>query len=119
MSGQLIPFYSYDGSYLDHITTKRAERLEQTGRVKVVRHKKGAVNRAILLRGKDEPHVTRLRDHQGQAYSFEQHLPDGHHSWKLRALQGGDSEVNLAPEHVRPIFIRVLLDCLTPTEARG
>jgi hypothetical protein len=50
-SGQLIPFYSYDGSYLDHITIKRAERLEQTGRVKVVRHKKGAVNRAILLRG--------------------------------------------------------------------
>ena len=28
MSGRLIPFYSYDGSYLDHLTTKRGERLE-------------------------------------------------------------------------------------------
>jgi hypothetical protein len=82
-----------------------------------VPHKHSAVNRAILLRGKDEPHVTRLRDHQGQAYSFEQPLADGHRPWKLRPLQGGDSDVNLAPEHVRPIFIRVLLDCRARAEA--
>ena len=40
MSG-LIPFYSYDGSYLDHITVKRAARLENKGVAKVVRHKRG------------------------------------------------------------------------------
>ena len=56
MSGRPIPFYSYDGSYLDHITIRRAERLEEMGRVKVVRHGKGHVNRAVLLRGKDEAH---------------------------------------------------------------
>jgi hypothetical protein len=110
----LIPFYSYDGSYLDHITIKRAQRLEAMGRVKIVRHKKGAVNRAILLRGKDDPRVTSLREYQGQAYSFEQQLTDGHQCWKLRPLQGGRSEVMLAPESLRPIFIRVLLECLAP-----
>jgi hypothetical protein len=112
MSGRLIPFYSYDGSYIDHITIRRAERLEEMGRAKIVRHRKGHVNRAVLLRGKDEPHTTALRDYQGQAYSFEQPLSDGHRPWKLRPLQGGRSDVNLAPASLRPIFIRVLLDCV-------
>ncbi len=112
MSGRLIPFYSYDGAYLDHIALKRAERLEQMGRVKVVRHRKGHVNRVVLRRGKGEPHAIKLRDYVGQVYSFRQPLPDGHRPWKLRPLQGGRSDVNLAPESVRPIFLRVLLDCL-------
>ncbi len=114
MSGRLIPFYSYDGSYIDHIAIRRAERLEEMGRVKVVRHRKGHVNRAVLLRGKDDAHATNLRDYVGQAYSFHQPLPNGHRPWKQRPLQGGRSEVNLAPANVRPIFIRVLLDCLAP-----
>lgn len=114
MPGRLIPFYSYDGSYLDHISPKRAQRLEDLGRAKVVRHKKGHVNRVILLRGKGDAHVTALRDYQGQAYSFEQPLTDGHRPWRLRPLQGGDSDTCLAPECVRPIFMRVLLDCLSP-----
>ncbi len=97
MSGRLIPFYSYDGSYIDHIAVKRAERLERLGRAKVVRHRKGHVNRVVLLRGPDEPHTTGLRDYLGQAYSFPQPLPDGHRAWRLRPLQGGRSDVNLAP----------------------
>jgi hypothetical protein len=79
--------------------------------VKVVRHR---VNRAVLLRGGDDAHATDLQDYVGQAYSFHQPLPDGHRPWKLRPLQGGRSEVNFAPASVRPIFIRVLLDCLAP-----
>ncbi|MGE5646147.1 MAG: hypothetical protein ACM336_10185 [Acidobacteriota bacterium] len=117
MSGRLIPFYSYNGAYIDHIAIKRAERLEQMGRAKVVRHRKGHVNRVVLLRGKDDPKPTNLRDYQGKVYSFEQPLDDGHHAWKLRPLQGGRSEVNLAPVSVRPIFIRVLLDCLVGSAA--
>jgi len=111
MSGLLIPFYSYDGAYIDHIAIRRAERLEM-GRIKVVRHRKGHVNRAVLVRGKDDAHATELRDYVGQPYSFHQPLPDGHRPWKLRPLQGGRSETNLAPESVRPIFIQVLLDCV-------
>ncbi len=114
MSRRLIPFYSYDGSYIDHIATRRAERLEGMGRVKIVRHRKGHVNRAVLLRGKDDPRPTRVEDYVGQAYSFHQPLPDGHRPWKLRPLQGGRSDTDLAPSFVRPIFIRVLLDCLAP-----
>ena len=111
MSG-LIPFYSYDGSYLDHITVKRAARLENNGLAKVVRHRKGHINRVILLRGKDDPHPTTPGDYLGKQYSFRQHLKDGQRPWKLRPLQGGKSETDLAPEELRPIFIRVLLDCL-------
>ena len=111
MFGSLVPFYSYDNSLLDHITLKRAERLEAAGRAKVVRHKKGHVSRVILLRGNSEPKATALRDYVGQAYSHRQQLSDGHKTWKLRPLQGGGSETNLAPESLRPIFVRVLLDC--------
>ncbi len=113
----LIPFYSYTGEYLDHITLRRALRLEAMGRVKVVRHRKGHINRAIELRANDEPHSTRLRDYQGQAYSIRQPLDDGHKPWKLRPLQGGPSDVELAPDFVRPIFIRVLLDCMVAAPA--
>jgi hypothetical protein len=99
-------------SYLDHITVKRAARLKKNGRARIVRHKKGHVNRVILYRLPGDPKPTTLRDYQGKAYSFEQSLDDGHHAWKLRPLQGGRSEVNLAPEDLRPIFLRVLADCL-------
>ena len=54
----------------------------------------------------------RFRDYQGQAYSFEQTLDDGHECWKLRPLQGGNSDSTLAPAEVRPIFMAVVLDCL-------
>ena len=114
MSGRLIPFYSYDGSYIDHIAVLRAERLEEMGRAKVVRHRKGHINRAVLLRGAGEAHGTNVRDYVGQAYSFHQPLPDGHRPWKLRPLQGGTSDSNLAPEFVRPIFVRVLTSCIAP-----
>jgi hypothetical protein len=70
------------------------------------------VNRAVLLRAPNEPHATKARDYVGQAYSFHQPLPSGHRPWKLRPLQGGRSDVILAPASVRPIFIRVLLDCM-------
>jgi hypothetical protein len=50
----------------------------------------------------------------GTGYSFEQRLDDGHHCWKLRPLHGGQAESLLAPPEVRPIFLRVLLDCLVP-----
>jgi hypothetical protein len=50
----------------------------------------------------------------GTGYSFEQPLSDGHHCWKLRPLQGGRAESLLAPPEVRPIFMRVLLDCMAP-----
>ncbi len=69
----------------------------------------------IELRGQNDPKPTAIRDYVGQAYSHRQHLSDGHKTWKLKPLQGGRSETNLAPEDLRPIFMRVVMDCVAPT----
>ena len=85
------------------------------GRAKLVRHKKGTINRVILHRMPGEPAPMRATDYMGQAYSFRQHLDEGHRdAVGTKSLAGGRSESNLAPEEVRPIFLRVLLDCLAP-----
>jgi len=110
--GTLVPLYSYDGAFEDHITIARARRLEQAGRVKVVAHRKGWVNRIIMLRRDSDPRPSSLRDFQGPAYSFHQQLPDGHRPWRLRALQGGRNETLLAPQETKPIFLSVVLDCM-------
>src|SRR5664279_1722133 len=106
-----IPLYSHDFAILDFINEKRALRLEKAGYAKLVRHK-GHVNRVVLYRRPDDPQATTVRQYMGTDYSFEQPLGDGHHCWKLRPLQGGNAESLLAPPEVRPIFLRVVLDCL-------
>jgi hypothetical protein len=111
-SARPVSLYSYSGEFLDHISLARTLREEVTGRVRVVRHRKGHVNRAILLRRPGDPEAFTLRDYQGRAYSFRQSLDDGRHCWKLRPLQGGRSEGNLAPESLRPIFTEVLRGCI-------
>jgi hypothetical protein len=108
-----IPLYSHDFAILDFISGKRALRLETAGLAKLVR-RKGHLNRVVLYRRPGDPHPTTVRQYMGTGYSFEQPLSDGHHCWKLRSLQGGRAESLLAPPEVRPIFLRVLLDCMAP-----
>ena len=108
-----IPLYSYEFALLDVINEKRALRLENAGLAKLVRHK-GHLNRVVLYRRPGDPHPTTIRQYMGTGYSFEQPLSDGHHCWKFRPLQGGHAESLLAPAEVRPIFLRVLLDCMVP-----
>jgi hypothetical protein len=43
-------------------------------------------------------------------------LSDGHSCWRLRALGDRPSETDLAPEEVRPLFLGVLLGCLSPAK---
>ena len=107
-----VPIYSSDFALLDSISDKRALQLEESGRAKLVRHK-GRINRVILYRRPDDPHQTTVRDYQGKSYSFDQTLADGRHCWKLRPLQGGRSDSTLAPPEVRPLFLRVVLDCMS------
>ncbi len=118
-----IPLYCYDGSLVRFIDRKHFRRLVDGGRVRVVMRSKGRVARAILHRMPGEPRPILLRDLVGTKYSFRQHLANGHYCYKLRALgeryRRGDEEYNLAPEEVRPIFLRVLLDCLAPATARA
>jgi hypothetical protein len=112
VAGRAIPLYRYDGDLIDWISAKRAERLGAAGRTKLVRHKKRAINRVILHRMSGEPAPIRNTDDMGKRYSFRQHLDGGHRCWRLKSLASDRSEITLAPEEVRPIFLRVLLDCL-------
>ena len=118
-----VPLYSYDREFLGHVPERYALKLESNGDAQLVRHKKGSINRAILHRRPGEPKPTTLRDYVGKAYSWEQPLDDGHQPWALRPLAGhvsrGDAshEYHLAPASLRPIFIRVLLDCLATRAA--
>jgi len=117
-----VPLYSSDLALLDVISDKRALRLEKCGLAKVVRHK-GHINRVVFYRRPDDPLPSTARDYQGNAYSFEQPLADGHHCWKLRPLQGGRSDSTLAPAETRGIFLSVVRDCMvqpaTPLAIRG
>lgn len=105
-----IPLYRYDDSLIEYTNAARIERLERCGRLsRVVRHKKGTINRAVMRPREGEPKPTELRDHVGQRYSFREHLDDGHRPWKLKRLGEGDE--------LRPIFLRVLTDCLASGNA--
>jgi hypothetical protein len=106
-----VPLYSSDLALLDFISDKRALRLEDCGLAKAVRHK-GHINRVVLYRRPDDPHPTTVQAYQGNPYSFEQPLGDGHHCWKLRPLQGGRSDSTLAPPETRSIFLSVVRGCM-------
>ncbi len=109
-----IPLYRYDGALIDWISPSRAERLFTAGDAKLVRHKKGTINRVILHRTPNETLPMRIADYMGKPYSYRQHLDGGQRCWRLKSLGDDRGESNLAPEEVRPIFLRVLLDCLKP-----
>ena len=113
-----VPLYSYDLAYRGVIPERRILKLERDGLAKVVRKRTGGIVRAIMYKRPGEPEPTTVRDYMGTGYSFKHHLEDGHRPWALRPLTGhinrGDQSVefHLAPACVRPIFMRVLLDCL-------
>ena len=107
-----IPLYRYDGALIDWISPKRAARLFDAGRAKLVRHKKGAINRVVLHRMPGEPLPMRVADYMGKPYSYQQQLSAGRRCWSLKSLAGDGSEIDLAPDELRPLFLGVLRDCL-------
>lgn len=115
-----VPLYSYDLSFQGFAPERQILRLERDGLAKVVRHKKGRIARAVMHKRAGDPNATTVRDYLGTGYSFKQNLDDGHRPWALKPLSGRIShkdqsiEYHLAPESLRPIFIRVLLDCIVP-----
>jgi hypothetical protein len=115
-----IPLYAYDLSFHGLVPQRRILKLERDGLAKVVRHKKGRIARAIMYKRPGDPERSTVRDYLGTGYSFKHHLDDGHRPWALKPLTGHvtrsdqNLEYHLAPENIRPIFLRVLLDCLRP-----
>jgi hypothetical protein len=117
-----VPLYSCDQEFQGHIPERYALKLEAHGVAQLVRQKggvkKGAIRRVVMRRRPGDPKPTVLRDYLGQGYSYKHHLDDGHRPWALKPLGGKVSrrdqniEFNLAPGCTRPIFLRVLLDCL-------
>ena len=118
-----VPLYSYEHEFQGYIPERYALKLERDGIAKIVRHKKGSINRVFLHRRPGDPKPTVPRDYMGKAYSWEQPLDDGHQAWALRPLAGHvartdhSHEYHLAPRSLRPIFVRVLLDCLAQQAA--
>ncbi len=112
-----IPLYSHEQEFQGYVPERYALKLECNGVAKLVRPKNGSINRALLRRRPGDPKPTSLRDHMGQAYSYRHELDDGQRPWALRPLghrtrHDQSHEYNLAPQSTRPIFMRVLLDCL-------
>jgi hypothetical protein len=63
-----IPLYTFDFALIDFIGRRHALRLERDGIAKVVRHKKGTINRVVLRRRACDPRrPTTVRDYQGKA----------------------------------------------------
>ena len=115
-----IPLYNAAGELIDRISEQRLNRLQALGRIaRVVRHRKGHINRAVQFPLPGEAKTMRPADYLGTHYSTKQRLKDGHTCWRLRALGDRPSETDLAPVEVRPVFMQVVLDCLAsePAEA--
>jgi hypothetical protein len=110
-----IAVYSCDGALVQWIDAKRAARLiasDSVARVARRRHPERIV-RVTLRQRPGESRPSFLTDYCGTKYSFRQHLKDGHYCFRLRPL-GDDprEERDLAPDEVRPIFLRVVQDCM-------
>ena len=106
-----IPVYRADGRLYDIVTEPALARLEAAGLIaRVVRHRKGHINRAILVVRPGEAPLPRTA-YMGTRYSFLDHLEHGV-CWDLKRLGGVRWGVNYAPAEVRPIFLQVVLDCL-------
>jgi len=117
-----VPLYSHEQEFQGYIPERYALKLEAHGVAKLVRQKggvrKGVIRRAVMHRRPGDPDPSTVRDYMGKGYSYKHHLEDGHRPWALKPLGGRVSrddqnvELHLAPDCTRPIFLRVLLDCL-------
>ena len=114
-----VPLYSYDLAFLGDVPERYVLRLERDGLAKIIRKRTGSIARAVNYRRPGDPAPTTVREYMGTGYSCRHFLDDGHRPWALKPLAGriyrGDQSVefHLAPASMRPIFLRVLLDCIS------
>jgi hypothetical protein len=106
-----IPVYQADGALYACVTEQRFNRLQSAGLVaRVVRHRKGHINRAILFPRPGEPKPLSASSVMGTKYSFRELLGHGP-AWELKHLGGDRDGTNYAPPEARGAFLRVVADC--------
>jgi hypothetical protein len=107
----LIPVYRADGSLYAWASERRFARLQSAGLVaRVVRLRKGRINRAILFLRPGEPKLLSARALAGTRYSFKELLKHGP-AWELKHLGGNPSGETYAPPETRSVFLQVVADC--------
>jgi hypothetical protein len=80
---------------------------------RVVRHRKGHVNRAILFMRPGEPKPMSASSVMGTRYSFRELLKHGP-AWELKHLGGNRDGETYAPPKSRAAFLQVVADCTLP-----
>lgn len=85
-----VPLYSADNELQDWITLQRVERLESLGIIRVVRHRKGHVNRCVMHRRASDPRPTSPWAYLSRGYSYLEKLDSGRRVWALRKLREGE-----------------------------
>ena len=109
-----IPVYNADGSLYASVSEPRLTRLQSAGLVaRVVRHRKGHVNRAILFMRPGEPKPIAAGSVMGTKYSFRERLEHGP-AWELKHLGSDRDGKTYAPSETRAPFLQVVSDCLVP-----
>ena len=107
----LIPVYNADGSLYAWASARRFARLQSAGLVaRVVCHRKGRINRAILFIRPGEPTPMLAGSVVGTRYSFKERLEHGP-AWDLKHLGGSRDGKTYAPASVRDAFLQVVADC--------
>jgi hypothetical protein len=102
-----IPVYQADGSLYACVSEQRLARLQSAGLVaRVVRHRKGYINRAILFFRPGEPKPMSASSVMGTRYSFKEDHEHGP-ALELKHLDGNRDGKTYAPPETRAAFLRV------------
>jgi hypothetical protein len=100
-----IPVYRADGRLYDVVTERGLARLQAAGLIaRIVRHRKGHINRAILFVRPGEAPMPRTA-YMGTGYSFKDHLEHGV-CWDLKRLGGARWGTSYAPDDGGPSSCR-------------
>ena len=106
-----IPVYRADGSLYASVSEQRLARLDAAGLVaRVVRHRKGHINRAILFMRPGDPKATSGAV-GGTKYSFREALEHGP-AWELKRLGENRDGKTYAPPGIRAAFEQVVRGCM-------
>lgn len=107
----LIPVYHADGSLSAWVSELQLATLQSAGLVaRVVRHRKGHINRAILFLRPGESKSRAGTSAMANRYSFKERLAHGP-AWDLKNFGGSRDGVNYAPKETRADFQQVVADC--------